>query len=164
MDVTRAGIVALLPPGVNPDYTSILAAVTAGNADTVVIAAPGRDTLTITNLSGDKNCKLYLFEIGANPIVTSDPVAFQLGEGGTGIIQHLPKVNLYVAGNHVIINNTGDFEDLYIFDLLGKQQMHRTITSNRVELDASGLINGIYVAKLKGSKGMVNKKFMINSR
>ncbi|MFC2115919.1 T9SS type A sorting domain-containing protein [Bacteroidota bacterium] len=165
VNVTRDGIIALIPPGVMPDYGSVLTAVAAGNADTA-IAEAGGNTLVIRNLTGDLNCNLYMFDISGDVIIVSDPVPFQLGaEGGSiGIQRKMAEINLYVAGNQIILKHNGEFEDLYIYDLLGKQQMHRTVSSNRLELDASGLCKGVYIMKLYGPKeGLHTRKFLIHS-
>jgi len=164
LSLTRSGIVALLPIDVPLDLPSILAAYATGNADTANVTT-GSDNIIITNLSGNKDCNLFLFDIFSDPIVVSNPVPFTVVEdtSSVGIRQHPAEVNLYVTGNHIILNHSGDFKDMYIFDMLGKLHMQGIVTSNRLELDASGLTNGIYIMKLRGSgDGIVNRKFLIS--
>ncbi len=108
-----------------------------------------------------------MFDNSGDDVVVSDPVPFQLvaGGGAEGVDRHFAEVNIYVSGDHIILNHTGEFENLYIYDLLGKQQLHRTVTSNRMEFDASGLTEGVYILKLYGPKeGIVSRKFLIQSR
>lgn len=166
VNVTRDGVAALLPPEVMPDFGSVLGAVAAGNADTANVTSGGND-LVIRNLTGDQNCNLYMFDISGDMVVVSSPVAFQLGAGGEpiGIHPHQADVKVYVSGNQIILKHNGEFEDLYIYDLLGKQRMHRNVKSTHMELDASDLIEGVYIIKLYGAKeGVISRKFMINTR
>jgi hypothetical protein len=165
VSLTRKGILVLIPEGTTPDMTSIIAAFNAGQADTAFVEA-GRDTLILNQVSGDGDYELYLVEIPSGNV--SLPVAFQVGAGSPDGISNYNQaldVNVYFANNQIIIYNAGGFDQVYIYSILGKQIMHERITSTRMEFDASGFGNGIYILKMQGSKtGVVSKKFLINTK
>jgi len=164
MSLSRSGVVALVPNDVNPDPASVLMALAMGNADTAMVEA-GRDTLVISNLTGDKDCGLYYVDLTTFAVTQAIDFLLVAGEPGVGIQQKVASVFLYMERSQIIINHNGDFEDLYVFDMLGKQQLYQRVSSNRLEVDASGLASGIYILKMYGrNDGMINRKFMINNR
>ncbi len=162
VNTTRAGFVALVPSNVEGDYLSLTGAVQEGNADTINVTG-GLDSLVITNLTGDMDCKLYLFD--TNSGIASNPIDFQLGEGGSpiGIDQEaIRKVTVAAYNNQIMVNHNDDgFTTLQVFDLLGKQLIRQNVTSRRMTIDASQLNSGIYILRMTGTNGSATKRFLL---
>ncbi len=162
VNTTREGYVALVPATVTGDRNAIDLAIAFGNADTLNVDG-GNDTLVITNLMGDMDCNLYLVDV-VNDMV-SYPLAFQLGEGSgsSDINEDLQKlVSVSAFRDEIIVRNTADFDDIRVFDVLGKEYIGRSVNSNVVNLDASGMQGGVYILRLTGYSGVVTKKFYLS--
>jgi len=161
VNTTRAGFVILLDKSVNPDYVSFLNAIGLGLADTINVDG-GNDTLVIKNLTGDMNCNLYLFDTELSKV--SNPVEFTLKAGSTiGIDDRkVIDVNVFAHQNQIMINHTGDFKELTIYDVLGKQYIHETVNSNRININSDGLTSGVYFLRMYGNSVPITKKFIIS--
>jgi hypothetical protein len=164
MNVTREGIVFLVQKGTQTDMASLMGAFSAGNADMAEVT-PGRDTLIIQNLSGNKNLELLLFDLQSGQ--TSKPIDFKLGDGDATSVVELKKVqvNIYVDRGTIFLSHNGEFEDLYIYDALGRQRSHQRVYSNNLTINASDFSDGVYIYRLYGrNSGVSTGKFLINSR
>lgn len=161
VNTTREGFVILLDKSVNPDFVSFMNAIGQGLADTINVDG-GNDTLIITNLTGDMNCNLYLFDMESGEV--SNPVAFTLGEGSPSGIddRKVIDVNVYARQNQILINHTGIFTELAIFDVLGKKYIHEAVNSDRISINSEGLTSGVYVLRMYGNSVPVTKKFIIS--
>jgi hypothetical protein len=160
VNASRAGWVILVQNDVSPDYTSFTTAINTGLADTVNVSG-GNDSLIITNLSGNMNCNLYLFDGESGEI--SNPVAYTLGEGVVeGVDQkRIIDVTVYAAQDQIMINHNGDFKEIAIYDILGKQHMLETVNADRFSLNADKLPAGVYILKMYGNSAPISKKFLL---
>ncbi len=162
VNTTRAGTVYLVPSNVNGDYTSLSVAFASGNADTAAVTG-GVDSLVITTLTGDLDCNLWLYDALTGEI--SDPIAFQLGEGGDPSSVHLENlrdITVSFYHNEIIVQHDADYSELAVYDILGKQHIRQSVNSNRISVDANDLNNGVYIIRMTGNSGIATKKFLLS--
>jgi hypothetical protein len=121
LNTTRAGTVYLVPASVNGDFTSLSVAFATGQADTAAVTG-GLDSLVITALTGDLDCNLWLYDALTGEI--SDPIAFQLGAGGSPSSVHqvnLRDITISFYHDEIIVQHEADYNELAVYDILGKQ-------------------------------------------
>lgn len=160
VNVTRDGFVILAPNTVNADLNSFLDAIAQGNADTVNVSVGG-NALAITNLSGNKDCSLYLIEETTEKI--SNPAAFTLTGTTSAIDREISDVTVYSSRGQIIIdhNYNGNFKEAVIYDIFGRQHIKKIVNSGRISINSSHLSDGVYILKMSGESAQVTKKFLI---
>ncbi|MEX2371052.1 MAG: T9SS type A sorting domain-containing protein [Bacteroidales bacterium] len=162
LNTTRAGTVYLVPSNVNGDFTSLSVAFAGGNADTAAVTG-GVDSLIITTLTGDLDCNLWLYDALTGEI--SDPIAFQLGAGGDPSsvqLQNLRDLTVSFYHNEIIVQHNADYNELAVYDILGKQHIRKSVHSNRISVNANDLNDGVYIIRLTGNSGIATRKFLLS--
>jgi hypothetical protein len=162
VNTRRSGFVALVPSDVAADYTNLIIAISQGNADTINVGT-GNDTLVISNLSGDMDCNLFLYDEANAQVSYAIPI--QLGEGGGGssvLTESMRNFTIAAFENEITVRNISDFSYVSVYDILGKQHIRQPVSSNTMHLDASGLHGGVYILKMSGNNGVVTRKFLLS--
>ncbi len=161
-NTTRAGTVYLVPTNVNGDLTNLSIALASANADTALTTG-GLDSLTITTLTGDVDCNLWFVDGTTSEV--SEPIAFQLGEGGdpaSVAFNELSRVTVAAVNNEILVRHNADYNTIRIFDILGKQHIREHVNTQEIHLDASDLTSGVYILRMSGNDGIVSKKFLLS--
>lgn len=162
LNTTRAGTVYLVPASVNGDFTSLSVAFASGTADTAAVTG-GLDSLVITTLTGDQDCNLWLYDALTGEI--SDPIAFQLGAGSGPSSVHqenLRDITISFYHNEITVQHEADYNELAVYDILGKQHIRKSVNSNRITVNINDLNNGVYIIRMTGNSGMATKKFLLS--
>ena len=77
----------------------------------------------------------------------------------------LGSVNIYPNPTNTVWNiktNNQNIKTVQVFDILGKQVITLTPNSTEVSIDASGLNDGIYLAKVTSNNSTITVKLVKN--
>jgi len=150
----------LIAASTTADYASITASLSINKADKVDVTAGVPADLTITNLSGDLACKLYL--VAASDNALSPGIDFTLQRGTDISNRPVSELKVFAQQKQIIVEHNASFNGAFVYDMLGKQHRYQDVSSQRFTIDASDLSDGIYMLRMIGDGAPVTTKFLLS--
>lgn len=112
----------------------------------------------------DRNNAIFMAQDNRNPFIDNPQYVFEIWQSVLSVeeFEAVASVKMYpnpVNGNEVtILSNEAIIAEVY--DILGKKVKVQNISNNQTKLNISGLSQGVYLIKLKSSKGSTTKKLI----
>jgi endonuclease I len=112
----------------------------------------------------DRNNAIFVEQNNRNPFIDNPQYVFDIWQSTLSVddIATLDMIKMYpnpANGDEVTIASNQDLT-AEVYDILGKKVTIQNITSNQNTLNISGFSKGVYLVRLKSSKGITTKKLI----